>query len=74
MIIERGTPGVWDTSDREEDPVINVTTYDTSDVGVLVEGTFSGTPDIRSVKMSDHDIIGAIRAVSGSFSILYPTK
>jgi len=72
MILERGTPGAWDTSDRDEDPVITVTTYEKSDAGVLVEGTFLGTPDLRSIKIADHGKIGEIRAVSGTFSILYP--
>ncbi len=74
MILERGTPGAWDTSDRDEDPIITVTTYESSDAGVLVEGTFSGTPDLRSMKMADYEKIGEIRTVSGSFSILYPAQ
>ena len=74
MIIQRGMPGFWDTSDRGEDPVINVTTYEKSDAGMLVEGTFSGTPDLRTMKTADHDTIGAIRPVSGNFSVFYPTK
>ncbi|TDE34808.1 hypothetical protein [Antarcticimicrobium sediminis] len=73
ILTERGTEGGWMTVDSD-DPVVTLTTYEKSDAGVLVEGSFSGAPDYRKSLYKMTDERGAVRTVSGSFSILYPAK
>ncbi|MGO4916940.1 hypothetical protein [Pseudogemmobacter sp. W21_MBD1_M6] len=74
MLTERGTEGGWMADGREEAPVITLTTYEKSDAGMLVEGTFSGTTDYRVTLYKTPKEPEEIRTMTGHFSIFYPAR
>ncbi|MGJ8589717.1 MAG: hypothetical protein ACSHXW_16335, partial [Yoonia sp.] len=74
QITERGDEGGWTTIDNDEGVVLDLTTYDRSDAGLFVEGTFSGNPDYWPVIYKKPQERGPTKEVSGRFSIFFPIE
>ena len=74
QITERGDEGGWTTIDNDEGVVLDLTTYERSDAGLFVEGTFSGNPDYWPVIYRKPQERGPTKEVSGRFSIFFPIE
>ena len=74
QITERGDEGGWTTINNGEGVVLDLTTYERSDAGLFVEGTFSGNPDYWPVIYKKPQERGPTKEVSGRFSIFFPIE
>jgi hypothetical protein len=74
QLTKRGDEGGWTTLDLEERAVVDVTKYERSDAGLLVEATFSGNPDYWPNIYKKPQERGPFKPVNGRFSIFFPVE
>jgi hypothetical protein len=78
---ERGSAGSWTTIDQQQIDdfdlsklaIVELSRYERTDVGMLLEGTFAGNPDYWENEFKEPETRGPFVSASGRFSIFFPT-
>ena len=77
---ERGEAGKWTTTDQQQIDgfdhsklaTVVLSRYERTDAGMLLEGTFAGTPDYWEIHYKKPKTRGPFVDASGQFSIFFP--
>lgn len=78
---ERGSAGSWTTLDQQQIDdfdfsklaIVELSRYERTDAGMLLEGTFAGNPDYWGNEYKKPETRGPFVSASGQFSIFFPT-